>query len=177
MSYSSKVKENSVLKPNQARILHLVSKRILVFRFSTKHLCASVQCISFDQYAKHFIGAVFNKLRTKNASLETAYIAQYTDRACNLMYRGSRLCVLGVWLVAYNHFHLHHIDSGFFLACGTKQREFHQHSVLIYPRSCLSAANWAVNPSYFVHLFVHPCSFTSGMALHRSVWLFAAVFY
>ena len=67
MSYSSKGKENSVLKPNQARILHLVSKRILVFRFSMKHLCASVQRFSFDQYAKHFIGAVFNKLRTKNA--------------------------------------------------------------------------------------------------------------
>lgn len=103
-------------------------------------------------------------------------ITHYTNRACNLTHRRSRLCVLGVWLVAYNHFHLHHIDSGFFLACGTKQREFHQHSVLIYPRSCFSAANRAVNPSYFVHLFVHPCSFTSGMALHRSVWLFAAVF-
>lgn len=103
-------------------------------------------------------------------------ITHYTNRACNLTYRRSRPCVLDVWLVAYNHFHLHHIDSGFFLACGTKQREFHQHSVLIYPRSCFSAANRAVNPSYFVHLFVHPCSFTSGMALHRCVWLFAAVF-
>ncbi|MEI3406094.1 MAG: hypothetical protein V8Q79_05825 [Christensenellales bacterium] len=31
-SYSSKGKENSVLKPNQARILHLHSKRILVLQ-------------------------------------------------------------------------------------------------------------------------------------------------
>ena len=90
-------------------------------------------------------------------------ITHYTNRACNLTCRGCRPCVLGVWLVAYNHFHLHHIDSGFFLACGTKQREFHQHSVLIYPRSCFSAANRAVNPSYFVHM--------SSLLFHQRSWL------
>ena len=95
-------------------------------------------------------------------------ITHYTNRACNLTYRGSRLCVLGVWLVAYNHFHLHHIDSGFFLACGAKQREFHQHSVLIYPRSCFSAANWAVNPSYFVHLFISTLSPAAWLCIEVS---------
>lgn len=95
-------------------------------------------------------------------------ITHYTNRACNLMYRGSKLCVLGVWLVAYNHFHLHHIDSGFFLTCGTKQREFHQHSVLIYPRSCFSAANRAVNPSYFVHLFISTLSPAAWLCIEVS---------
>lgn len=78
------------------------------------------------------------------------------------MYRGSRLCALGVWLVACDHFQLYHIDSGFLLACGAEQRESHQHSVLVYPRSCLSAANRAVNPSCSVLIFVHFYSFTSG---------------
>lgn len=95
-------------------------------------------------------------------------ITHYTNRACNLTHRRSRLCVLGVWLVTYNHFHLHHIDSGFFLACGAKQREFHQHSVLIYSRSCFSAANRAVNPSYFVHLFISTLSPAAWLCIEVS---------
>lgn len=85
-------------------------------------------------------------------------ITHYTDKACDLAYRGSRLCVLVVWLIACDHFQLYHIDSGFLLACGAEQRESHQHSVMVYPRSCLSAANRALNPSYFVHLFISTLS-------------------
>lgn len=95
-------------------------------------------------------------------------ITHYTNRACNLTHWRSRPCVLGVWLVTYNHFHLHHIDSGFFLACGAKQRKFHQHSVLIYPRSCFSAANRAVNPSYFVHLFISTLSPAAWLCIEVS---------
>lgn len=51
-----------------------------------------------------------------------------------------------VWLVAYDHFQLYHVDQDLFFTLGTIQWEFYQNRIVIHFGSSFAATDRAANP-------------------------------
>ena len=68
---------------------------------------------------------------------------------------GKQALHLCVWLVAYDHFQLYHVDPDFLFALRTKQREFYQNRIVIHFGSSFATTDWAANPPRTVYLIIH----------------------